>query len=1298
MIGSDEHHYAQLRADLEAAGHFVVGAANEVQALEVLAQGAVGAVISETALASLAGAENRRVEAALRESEDRFAGAFHTSPAANTITRVSDGKFVDVNQAFLDMFEFSREEVVGHTSTELNMISAEERGILIQAQLDAGGLRDAELLARSKSGKNVHLLFSSRPMDVAGEMHHVTTLIDITARKQAEYALQASEEKLRRVFEHASQVFYSHDPTGTLTYVSPQILSMLDCTFDEAMVPWTEFLTDHPRNADGIERTRQAIETGLSQPPYHLELRSKRGRTVWVEVHESPVLEDGKTVAIVGALTDITDRVNSEVRRKDEEVRQLRQRDALVEFTSGLDDDEGPDEVIRRVVETAAKTLGVARASVWRYNPDRSGIRCVDLYDALADTHSSGAELLAATYPSYFRALQDLNVIAADDACCDPRTREFSDGYLRPLGIASMLDAPIHISGVGEGVFCNEHIGEPRTWAPDEQAFAFAVANRISLALEAHRRRQSEKELATSVRFAQNTIDALSANLCVLDEFGNIVATNRAWREFAESNPPSMGLQHVDGNYLDVCDHASGEEAGQARAFAAGIRAVLAGSRDSFELEYSCHSPDVPRWFVGRVTRFTGEGAAFAVVAHENITSAKLAQSAQLESAEQLRLLVEAANVGLWDWDLLTNTVTFSKEWKSQLGYDENEISNDFGEWESRVHPDDLEPALQRVRQSLAGPGQAHEVEFRMRHKDGSWRWIYTRAEVTFESTGKPIRMQGCHVDITRRMEAEAETVLLAQRLSLATGAASIGVWDWDVAADRWFANDTYFTMLGYSPEEGFGDRSVWLDRVHPKDRARVTDKIQKVLAGSADRYEYEARLRHADGTYRWVRVVGSMLETNPEGAPTRLIGVRIDITDSRRTQEALEESELRLGRLNAELEKRIAERTVALVSATDEATRANRAKSEFLSRMSHELRTPMNAILGYAQLLEMETSDTRQANYVAHILKGGRHLLDLINEVLELSRIEADRVDLSIEAVRVSDIVHECRLLVLPIAEGAGVTIDDLTMDSELYIRADQQRLRQVLMNLLANAIKYNLRGGAVQTSVHCEGDTVRIDVADTGVGVPPELRDRLFQPFERLGATESEIEGTGLGLSLSLRMANAMGGNLSYRPGESGSGSVFSVTLARGEAPTIVHEATATVLESRIIAAGTVLYIEDNPSNVQIVRDVLARFPDVRLLVAMQGRMGIDLAEEHRPDLILLDLHLPDMEGAHVLAELKAIHSLQGIPVIVLSADATNRQIKRLLDQGAHAYMTKPFELPELFARLNEVFSQGEGRDGAK
>ncbi len=394
-----------------------------------------------------------------------------------------------------------------------------------------------------------------------------------------------------------------------------------------------------------------------------------------------------------------------------------------------------------------------------------------------------------------------------------------------------------------------------------------------------------------------------------------------------------------------------------------------------------------------------------------------------------------------------------------------------------------------------------------------------------------------------------------------------------------------------------------------------------------------------------------------------------------------------RLVGTNEELAAEVGERR----RAEDQAAAANRAKSEFLSRMSHELRTPMNAVLGFGQLLQMDELSDEQRESVDRILGAGRHLLNLINEVLEISRIEAGRLNLSLEPVPVAETIQSAINLVEPLAAKRAIELTVTLPDANQHVRADRQRLQQVLLNFLSNAVKYNREAGRI--TVTCANRTpeeMAIQVNDTGQGLSAEDLGRLFTPFERLGAETSGIEGTGLGLSLSKHLVEAMGGRLRVKS-QVGLGSTFAVELPVAAGPDARVLDTPAATEAAGARAGTVLCIEDNLSNFRLVERVLQLRPQVKLLAAQQGRLGLDLAREHGPDLILLDLHLPDVPGQEVLRELRESPRTARIPVVILSADATPAQAKRMLEAGAEEYLTKPFDVRQFLALVDRIL----GRD---
>jgi CheY-like chemotaxis protein/anti-sigma regulatory factor (Ser/Thr protein kinase) len=382
-----------------------------------------------------------------------------------------------------------------------------------------------------------------------------------------------------------------------------------------------------------------------------------------------------------------------------------------------------------------------------------------------------------------------------------------------------------------------------------------------------------------------------------------------------------------------------------------------------------------------------------------------------------------------------------------------------------------------------------------------------------------------------------------------------------------------------------------------------------------------------------------------------------------------------------------------ALQLAKTEAVQANVAKSEFMSRMSHELRTPLNSVLGFAQILQMEMESPSELEMIGYIIKSGGYLLELINEVLDISRVESGTIDVSLELVSVDALVAECLAMVSSDAAVAGVEITDVCEATGL-VRGDPKLLTQVLVNLLSNAIKYNHPGGMVTLTYDEHAGRMRLRVTDTGAGVAPELHERLFAPFDRLDAESRGIEGTGLGLALSKGLMEAIGGSLGVES-EPGVGSTFWIELPLATTSTNftdVDSGVATTPGSNAPRSATVLYVEDNVGNVRLLERLMVHRPNVRLITSLQGSLGFELAQQHRPDLILLDVHIPDLSGYEVLERLRADPRTASIPVVMLSADASHEQIQRFRDAGARDYLTKPLDLQNFLSQLDAYLRENE------
>jgi PAS domain S-box-containing protein len=387
------------------------------------------------------------------------------------------------------------------------------------------------------------------------------------------------------------------------------------------------------------------------------------------------------------------------------------------------------------------------------------------------------------------------------------------------------------------------------------------------------------------------------------------------------------------------------------------------------------------------------------------------------------------------------------------------------------------------------------------------------------------------------------------------------------------------------------------------------------------------------------------------------------------------------------------------LTNAKSTAEKANLAKSDFLSGMSHELRTPLNAILGFAQLMETDLpppTSGQKAN-LDQILQGGWYLMELINEILDLAMIESGRLSLSMEAMSLTAVMLECQAMIEPQAQKRNIQVTFPKRDSPCFIHADHTRVKQIFINLLSNAIKYNRVGGSVAVEWGVSGpQRIRVKFADTGAGLSPQKLEQLFQPFNRLGQESSTEEGSGIGLVFTKRLVELMGGAIGVTS-TVGRGSVFWVEFVVAAAPQLV-DATAEHVEKPQMqfkagaAQRTLLYVEDNPANLRLVEQIIARRPDIRLLSARTGILGIELAHAARPDVILMDINLPGMSGIKAMQILRGDTATAHIPVVALSANAIPRDIERGLEAGFFRYLTKPIKVNEFMETLDVALEFAE------
>jgi PAS domain S-box-containing protein len=521
--------------------------------------------------------------------------------------------------------------------------------------------------------------------------------------------------------------------------------------------------------------------------------------------------------------------------------------------------------------------------------------------------------------------------------------------------------------------------------------------------------------------------------------------------------------------------------------------------------------------------------------------------------------------------------------------------------------------------------------------------------------------------EIHERGMAEAALRESEQRFRNILNNVPIGVIYTDLRGKVKQTNPRFCELTGYSEQELL--MLSLEDYTHPDDMEQDAELLGQLVRGELPMYRRHKRYIAKSGATVWVQATVSLLRY-ADGKPRSIVGVVEDITEHLRLEEA--------------------ER------AREAAEASNRAKSEFLSRMSHELRTPLNAMLGFAQLLELDPRQplsAEQQPWVSQIQQAGWHLLEMINDVLDLSRIESGNLRLQTETLDLAELLDATIGMVEGEARQRNIRISQNLAPGTSTLLGDATRVKQILTNLLSNAVKYNADGGRIHISSRLVGtDTVEVTVTDTGLGLTPEQLGELFQPFNRLGRERSTQQGTGIGLVISQRLAELMGGALRANS-VAAQGSSFILTLPCSSDPdTVRSDLDALAPAAADYHRRIVHYVEDNETNVEVMRGILAQRPQVELQVSITGLDGLAAIRARRPDLILLDMHLPDISGMELLRHLKGDVQTGSIPIVVVSADALAQQIEAAFEAGCTHYLTKPVSVSELLNVLDDQLDQLE------
>jgi PAS domain S-box-containing protein len=652
------------------------------------------------------------------------------------------------------------------------------------------------------------------------------------------------------------------------------------------------------------------------------------------------------------------------------------------------------------------------------------------------------------------------------------------------------------------------------------------------------------------------------------------------------------------------------------------------------------------------------------------------ASALQSETESQLALAVDLVNIVVWHHDLDTDRVHYNDMGWRLMGLAPRPEGVTVEEVRARMHPDDL-PRVLAAAQAVLNSERPLDTETRFRHQDGSWRNVLTRRAPLRNAAGRVVAQIGVGLDITDRHRASLALRGANERAALAARGAGMGTWELDLVTGEAFWDPQMWALRGLEPRAIALPEAERLALVHPDDRARAAASLGQALA-EGESLEQAFRILRPDGSVRWLASRSVELHDEATGARRR-IGVNWDITDQRNAEAVRQEREL--------------------------AQRESQAKSQFLARMSHELRTPLNAVLGFAQLLLAAEHGTdaganARRRQLGHIRAAGQRLLTLINDVLDLSSLQGGDLRIALQPVPLAPLVAQTLPLLAGAAAAASVSL--VSGDLPGTVQADASRLRQALLNLIGNAIKYNRADGQVLIDAQHVGREVRLRVRDTGQGMSETQLRQLFEPFNRLGRDGGEgggdggAEGTGIGLAIVKALVEAMGGSV-HVESTPGSGSVFELRLQSAAEVAAAGPSAEPAAQAPGGAHGngmaspprhSVLYIEDNPINALIISELLTRRPDIALHLAADGGNGVAQAQALRPDLVLLDMQLPDFDGFEVLRRLRANPATSAIPCIALSANAMPADIERALAAGMSDYWTKPLDFKAFMAALDTLF----------
>ncbi|MBL7966958.1 MAG: PAS domain S-box protein [Prolixibacteraceae bacterium] len=1077
------------------------------------------------------------------------------------------------------------------------------------------------------------------------------TLQDITERKKAEELVVVQKERLESIIEGSSIGTWEWNIQTGETIFNDRWADLIGYSLEElsptTIETWIQFA--HPEDLPLSENLLKKHFLGETEL-YQCEARMRHKDGSWIWVFDSGKViswtDDGKPLWMFGSHHDITERKRAEI--FENELLKLSPKLTGIALSE-------IDSAINMALSRIGNVLNADRSYIFEFHSD---------FMFMDNTHEWCNEKIEPQiqelqnvplniFPEWMNVMKRHETIIIESVKDLPENWKAEKEILEPQGIQSLVVIPMMVENKLIGFVGLDSVKTRRTYASTEINILKVWSSMLSSLINNKRTGSLLEQTRQNYETFFNTIDDF---LWVLDQNGNIIHTN---------NTVNKRLEYSENELLNksvLMTHPEGrrEEAGRI------VGEMLSGTAEFCPVPVVTKSgKPIPVETRVKHGFWNGNPAIFGV--SKDISKIQLSEqkfSSAFHSNSAVMTITRFADLQFMD---------VNSAFISTFGYTREDI---LGETLVSLGIIKEKGAENEIKKAIDTGIPVRELEVQTFSKSGDLHILLLSAEEIFIGMERCILSVG--VDITARKRAEEQLQWNKSLLEMMSNSSPLGFLVVDNRTDEILYFNKRFCQIW-----GIENLEEQMQRGELKNNDIIPYCIPMLLdvpafAESCKPLQDENnRIVISDEIpFKNDRTI-HRYSTQIRGIDDKYYGrfyIFEDVTEEKKAQHEL-------------------------MNARNEAEKANMAKSEFLSRMSHELRTPMNSILGFAQLLEMGELNVGQKKGVNHILKSGRHLLDLINEVLDISRIESGRLSLSLEPVLLGSVIPEMIDIIKPQANERQITIEFENLEAtHLYVKSDRQRLKQVLLNLLNNAVKYNKQNGKV--CVKCEliaepngnEQMVRISISDTGKGISEEDLPKLFMPFERIGAEKTSTEGTGLGLSVVKKLMEAMTGQVGVES-QLGKGSTFWIELPNIDSQMQVAIKSGKLNLSGGLAAnkrGTVLYIEDNASNIELIEQILTnQRSNIRLITTMQGRQAVKLSIEYQPDIILLDLNLPDIHGSKVIKLLLTEERTKHIPVVIISADAMPQQLEKLKKEGARKYLTKPLDITEFLKVIDEYIT---------